>query len=655
MRTCVAVVWLLAVVSVAGCAEDAGTAAPKDSTQTADSEDGTTGATDAATTADSSGDPCSGQTCSGQGVCKVEAGAAKCTCNANYSAEAGLTCLQTKQVPCKAAAPEHATAVVADVNVTYTDAGGWSEPAACDFACDSGWARVGNSCMAATFVQDQCRLSCLELQACGQGGSGTVQNCTKACVTAATNADTFAKAACVGLSYEHDSLWCGVISACDTLASGDTCATRCAAKDKCGFLKSPGITSGSSQAECEVLCRAYDTVYANLKTTDAYAECLDKAAASCDPFQLALCEAYNGADVCGNVCGWLGTDKFCNYIPGRWADEAACKAECGAWTPKQAHAVFGCYNKLNFNSCDQTRALTCLNPPTELPASVTALTAAVAKVCPDVMASSDPGVNAWHFLGRTQLWPAWMQDFGAATQCIEAFTSCPSTYDFDWLATCFVTIAPEVTTACKAASQCLSKSQTQVPYLTIDGKTWMDPVRCQVAWQDIKAKEPAAFDKVASCLAKANVKDCQEVEACIAGADPKAAACNELVACWDTAGSNPYALADMDTGTCGGLLTFGQNPAVAECVLKATDCAAKNACLPITGLAANAIPACTQLVPCWDEAGVNPFASLGKLTIAKCAAATSVYNANFPGVADMIFGCVQGASDCKAKMACLPK
>lgn len=620
----------------------------------ADSSGSDTATTDAATTdAAASTDACSGQTCSGQGVCSVQDGAPVCTCNPNYAAD-GLSCIQTKLVPCAATPPANATALPGDVSVTYSDASGWSAAAACDFVCNQGWTRVGEACLQTSFVQDQCRLACLEQQACGQDIGGTVQSCVAACVTAAKNPETFATAVCVGLAYEHDTLWCGVIDACLKPASGDSCAIRCEAKEKCGFLDTPGITSGSSLQECQVLCRAYDSIYGKLGTTDAYASCLDKAAASCDPFQLALCEAYNGADICGNVCGWLGTAQYCDYIPGRWADEAACKAECGAWTPQQAHAVFGCYNRLNFQDCDTNRAISCFDPPTTLPDAVTTLTAAVASVCPDAMASSDPAVNAWHFLGRTQLWPVWMQDFGAAAACVEAFTSCPSTYDLDWLATCFVAIAPEVTAACNTALPCLSQKGTQVPYLTIDGKTVMDATRCQVSWQDWKSKEPQAFAKAAQCLGKVDAADCPAVDACITGGDPQADACSELVSCWETEGKNPYGLADVNSQVCGGLLAFGQNPAVADCVLNAADCTARNACLPITGLAANAVPACSLLVPCWQDVGVNPFAALGPLTVGTCAAATSIYNAGFPGVADMIYGCLQGANDCSAKMACLP-
>jgi hypothetical protein len=521
--------------------------------------------------------------------------------------------------------------------------------------CDAGYVRVGSACIASTFVQEQCRLSCLELAACGKGDGKPSETCQKACVASAADANAFAKTACTALNYEHDGLWCGVLSACDKPASGDGCAASCAAKQKCGFLAKPGITSGTSLAECEVLCRAYDTVYTHLKTADAYAACLQKATASCDPHQLALCEAYNGADLCANVCGWLGGAKYCNYIPGRWSDEAACQKQCSAWTPKQANAVFGCYNKLNFAGCNTQKALDCFDPPSELPAGVSALTAAVAGVCPDVVASADPGVNAWHFLGRTLLWPDWMQDSAAALDCIKAVKSCPSHYDFDWLASCFTSIAPDVAAACNTAQQCLINSGTKAAYLTIDGTTTLDGNRCKVAWQSWKGKDPSGFAGVAACLSKVNGSDCSAVNACIAGGNPVGAACNELVECWGEAGANPYGLPAMDGGMCAGLLEFGQDPAVTKCVNQAKDCAARNACLPIKAVAPNAVAACTLLVPCWDAAKINPFSQLGKLTIGTCAAATSVYNSKSPGVADMIFGCLQGAADCSARLACLPQ
>lgn len=521
--------------------------------------------------------------------------------------------------------------------------------------CDAGLTPVGSRCIRSNFVQEQCRLSCLELKACGKGTGQAQGTCESACIQAAAGGESFVKATCVGMSYEHDGLWCGVVPACDTLAPGDGCAASCVAKEKCGFLATPGVTSGTLLAECEILCRARKTVYGHLKTLDAHTACLTKATASCDPYELALCEAYNGADVCANVCGWLGEAKYCNYIPGRWSDKAACNQECASWTPKQANAVVGCYNKLNFASCNTQKALTCLQPPAALPPDVTALVQAVASVCPDVAASANPDVNAWHFLGRTQLWPSWMQSFGGALACIKAVKSCPSLYDLDWLAPCFMEIAPDVTAACNKAQQCLIKSPNKVPYLTIDGSTSLDSSRCQVAWQTWKNKEPSVFASVAACLGKIDTTDCAAVDACIAGGDPGGAACNDLLACWEKAGSNPYGLQAMDSGMCTGLLAFGQDSGVAACVSKATDCAAKGACLPIKGLAPNALAACSLLVPCWDAAKVNPFALLGKLTIGTCAAATSIYNSKNPGVADMVFGCLQGATDCSARMACLQK
>ncbi len=521
-------------------------------------------------------------------------------------------------------------------------------------ACDSGKSQVGAGCLDTTFVHNQCRLSCLELAACGKNTGLSDEACVTACVNGALDGEAFAKATCIAMNYEHDTLWCGVIDACNTLAKGDDCAAQCAAKDKCGFLAAPGITSGASQAECQVLCRAYDTVYGNLKTSDSYKACVDKATASCDRFELAVCEAYNGADICSNVCGWLGSAKYCNYIPGRWSDEAACKQECAGWTPKQTNAVFGCYNKLNFAGCNTEKAVACFKPPTELPAGVTALTDAVASVCPDAMATQDPNINAWHFLGRTALWPDWMHDFGSAVACVKAVTTCPSHYDFDWIAPCFLTIAPDVTAACNTALQCLISSPAQVPYLTVDGTTGMDESRCKVSWQQWKTKDSTAFTGVASCLGKTDATDCTAVQACIAGGDPDGAACNDLVPCWEGAGVNPYGLSNVDGAMCGGLLAFGQDPKVAQCVLKAKDCAAKNACLPIQSVATNAAPACALLVPCWDAAGVNPFPALGKLSVSSCAVATSIYNSKSPGVADMIYGCLQSASDCKARLACLP-
>jgi hypothetical protein len=604
--------------------------------------------------ADAVVDVCSGVTCSGAGACVAVAGAASCDCDADYAA-VELTCINAKMVPCLDDAPAHATSAAAvDVEVTYTDAAGWSSAASCGWTCDAEWTQVGERCLGADFIDAQCRAACLEWESCGTLADQSVDACVTSCVEGAGDGDALAKAACVGLSYHHDALWCGVVDSCETLSTGDACAARCAAEDACGFLAAPGLTSGTSVDECEVLCRAYETIYGFLETDVVYESCLTEATSTCDRYQMGLCESYNGATLCGNVCGWLGTADFCGYIPGRWDDDTACELECETWSAEQAHAVFGCYNKLSFSGCDTDRAVACFSPPSEVPAGFKDFAKALAQVCPYATASADDDVNTWHLLGRAQLWPAWMSDYAGATECVKAHTSCPSYWNFDWLAPCFLAIDADVASACNAAQTCLANDGTMVPYLTIDGTTTKDSYGCQVAWQEWKSADAEAFGGTATCLKAVDASNCTAVAKCIEVGDPVVAACDQLTTCWDEAGTSPYGLTDVDGELCAGLLAFGQNPTTKDCVLAASDCAGRNACLPISAPANNAESACTDLVPCWEGVSVNPFPALGTLSVGSCVAAVSIFNALQPGAVDLVYNCLQTATDCGGRLACLP-
>ncbi len=229
MRTLACCLWVLGCAGWLGC--DGGS--NKNQGDVADSSGDAVGDSDAA--ADAAGDsdvvadPCDGVTCSGAGTCVAVEGAASCDCDADYAA-VELTCIQTKMVPCVDDAPAHASADTSvEVEVSYTDAGGWSAPAACGWSCDSGWTVVGERCLAVDFVDTQCRLACAEWESCGVLGDESFESCLVDCLDAAEDSDAFARAVCVGMSYEHDGLWCGVVESCDTLASGDPCAARCAA------------------------------------------------------------------------------------------------------------------------------------------------------------------------------------------------------------------------------------------------------------------------------------------------------------------------------------------------------------------------------------------------------------------------------------------
>jgi hypothetical protein len=96
-----------------------------------------------------------GQACDSDGTCddaKAVCDEAQdlCACAAGYAGETcgdcapdftveGEACVDRKLVPCVEAPPPHAhTMQVDDVEISFSDADGWSEPAICPWACDAG-------------------------------------------------------------------------------------------------------------------------------------------------------------------------------------------------------------------------------------------------------------------------------------------------------------------------------------------------------------------------------------------------------------------------------------------------------------------------------------------------------------------------------------
>ena len=81
-------------------------------------------------------------------------------CHSDYFQEAD-SCIDEREVDCVDVAPEHATSVIVSVNVEYSSAGGWSDPAECLWLCDDGYQdRDGN---------DSCEPKCA-LGSCGSNG-----------------------------------------------------------------------------------------------------------------------------------------------------------------------------------------------------------------------------------------------------------------------------------------------------------------------------------------------------------------------------------------------------------------------------------------------------------------------------------------------------
>ncbi len=66
-------------------------------------------------------------------------------CNADYFDD-GSSCINTRTVPCAANPPANGKSISANVEITYTDAGGWTSPATCDFTCNLDYCKSGSQC-----------------------------------------------------------------------------------------------------------------------------------------------------------------------------------------------------------------------------------------------------------------------------------------------------------------------------------------------------------------------------------------------------------------------------------------------------------------------------------------------------------------------------
>ncbi len=76
------------------------------------------------------------------------------TCNANYDLQGGA-CINQQRVTCTDAAPANATSTLADVTITYTDAGGWTTPADCTWTCNGNFCRNGNVCDPPSYLEQK--------------------------------------------------------------------------------------------------------------------------------------------------------------------------------------------------------------------------------------------------------------------------------------------------------------------------------------------------------------------------------------------------------------------------------------------------------------------------------------------------------------------
>ncbi len=75
-----------------------------------------------------------------------------CVCHAGYEMVDGQ-CLNTKTVACRDEAPSNATSVEEDVEIVWSEADGWAEPPACEWSCDSDFDQVEDACLDVRLVE----------------------------------------------------------------------------------------------------------------------------------------------------------------------------------------------------------------------------------------------------------------------------------------------------------------------------------------------------------------------------------------------------------------------------------------------------------------------------------------------------------------------
>jgi|GEM_PF-928125 len=159
----------------------------------------------------------------GQYTCECETGWGGINCDAcatDYTLEGG-DCIRTKQVPCEDASPQNAGPITQNVTISYTTAGGWAQPAACDFECNAGW--TGNTCNQS--VNDCPGNECQNGATCVDGHLGYSCDCPSGFSgeRCETNVDNCAQSPC-----DHGSCEDGVNSYtcdCDPGWAGDNCGT----------------------------------------------------------------------------------------------------------------------------------------------------------------------------------------------------------------------------------------------------------------------------------------------------------------------------------------------------------------------------------------------------------------------------------------------
>ncbi|MEZ4265972.1 MAG: hypothetical protein R3F39_06305 [Myxococcota bacterium] len=394
--------WALAglVGAVSACADGAGRAdggaldgAAADAPDAADAE--VPGELDASEEADAiSLDPCQDVACSDHGTCVVVAGRVTCECDPDFVAATGLACIDRQTVACLPSPPRDAAAVPEGVEIRYTDAAGWSDPAPCGWRCHSGFVRVEDRCVPTAALPRWCDDFCrAQAESCPGGGAdpadcqaacdpsvGAGPDCATTCLAALDQPDIARRAICGGVLRRVDTLACKNVGGCETPAPAPGCEALCDAAAGCDLLAHPRMLFGASHGECVLQCQALATTLTPTGRFEPVRECAARALASCDPVYLVACtvDAFPALDA--KICTTYSDD--CGYIPEVWPDVGACEATAASWSGGQRLAVSGCINFLGaYSLCGEHD---CANPPDVVPPAALAAATAITTACPDL-------------------------------------------------------------------------------------------------------------------------------------------------------------------------------------------------------------------------------------------------------------------------------
>ncbi len=394
-------VWAVAALAgaLAGCAEpaqpgDTGTA-DAETTQPSDADAGAPPEVDALEDPDGiSLDPCVGVECSGHGTCAVVAGRVTCECDPDYTADLGLVCINTRIVPCLAAAPPDAVSVPAGAEVQFTDLAGWSAPPPCAWQCAAGFARVEDRCVPVAMLPRWCADFCAAQQELCPGGGSAPTDCQAVCApSVASGADCMSaclasldepavapQVICGGLTRRLETFRCGQLSGCADPAPADGCEALCDAVADCGQLTDPRLPFGASHGECVLYCEAMATTLSPKGRFEPLRACVLEAMAACDPVHLLACTIESVPRLGTELCTSYSAD--CGFIPEIWPDAPACEAALASWSGGQRLAVAGCATFLGkYAQCGEHD---CANPPAVVPPSAVAAAKELRSACPEL-------------------------------------------------------------------------------------------------------------------------------------------------------------------------------------------------------------------------------------------------------------------------------